>query len=229
MDWDAAGRREVITVNGQSAVLGGDFSQGAWVGFPINVAAGGTVSITVTRLTGGNAVLSGLFLGNAGAPPAATVASAPQGTWSGTFGGSGYALAGWNGESDLTELPKATLTVEQASRYTWAGSTADVRALQSPDKSTRIAATYYDPNEIKLKLTFNAAYSGTLRLYALDWDSTGRREVISVNGQSVALSSDFSAGAWVSLPVNVTAGGTVSITVSCLAGGNAVLSGIFLG
>ena len=35
----------------------------------------------------------------------------------------------------------------------WASSTADVRALQSPDQSTREAATYYDPNEIKLKLT----------------------------------------------------------------------------
>ncbi len=229
VDWDAAGRREVITVNGQSAVLGGDFSQGAWVGFPISVAAGGTVSITVTRLAGGNAVLSGLFLGNAGTPPAATVTSSPQGTWSGIYGCAGYDLAGWNGESDLTELPKATLTVEQASRYTWAGSTEDVRALQSPDKSTRIAATYYDPNEIKLKLTFKEAYSGTLRLYALDWDSAGRREVISVNGQSTVLSSDFSKGAWVSLPISVAAGGTVSVTVTCLAGGNAVLSGIFLG
>ena len=229
VDWDAAGRREVITVNGQSAVLGGDFSQGAWVSFPISVAAGGTVSITVTKLAGANAVLSGIFLGNAGTPPAATVTSAPQGTWSGTYGSAGYALAGWNGESDLSELPKATLTVEQASRYTWAASTSDVRALQSPDKSTRNASTYYDPNEVKLKLTFNEAYSGTLRLYAVDWDSAGRREVISVNGQSTVLSSDFSQGAWVSVPVSVAAGGTVSVTVTCLAGGNAVLSGIFLG
>ena len=210
VDWDSRGRREVITVNGQSAVLGSDFSQGAWVSFPINVAAGGTVSITVTRLAGGNAVLSGLFLGNAGTPPAATVTSSPQGTWSGVYGSSGYALAGWNGESDLSELSKATLTVEQASRYTWSESTEDVRALQSPDKSTRIAATYYDPNEIKLKLTFKQAYSGTLRLYAVDWDATGRREVISVNGQDVELSSDFSQGAWVSLPISVAAGGTVS-------------------
>ena len=161
--------------------------------------------------------------------PRRRVASAPQGTWAGVYGSSGYALAGWNGESDLTELPKATLTVEQASRYTWAGPNSNVRALQSPDKSTRIAATYYDPNEIKLKLSFNEAYSGPLRLYAVDWDSAGRREVISVNGQSVALSSDFSQGAWVSVPVSVAAGGTVSITVTCLAGGNAVLSGVFLG
>ncbi len=60
-------------------MLGSDFSQGAWVGFPVTVAAGGTVSITVTRLAGGNAVLSGLFLGNAGAPPAATRGKRPAG------------------------------------------------------------------------------------------------------------------------------------------------------
>ena len=66
MDWDSQGRREIITVNGQSAVLSSDFSQGAWVSFPISVAAGGTVSITVTRTAGPNAVLSGIFLGDAG-------------------------------------------------------------------------------------------------------------------------------------------------------------------
>jgi len=229
VDWDSAGRREVITVNGQSAVLGSDFSAGAWVAFPVSVQAGGTISITVTRLAGPNAVLSGIFLGNAGTPPGATVSSSPQGSWVGSYGTAGYALAAWNEPADLVELPKATLTVEQASRYTWAASTSDVRALQSPDKSTRIAATYYDPHEIKLKLSFKEAYSGTLRLYALDWDSTGRREVITVNGQSAALSSDFSAGAWVSFPISVAASGTVSITVTCLAGGNAVLSGLFLG
>jgi len=229
LDWDTAGRREVITVNGQSAELATDFSQGAWVSFPIKVEAGATVSITVTRTAGPNAVLSGIFLGEGGTPPGGTVSSSPQGNWVGAYGSAGYDLAAWNETTDLTELPKATLTVEQASRYVWAPATEDVRALQSPDKSTREAATYYDPNEIKLKLSFPTAYSGSLRLYALDWDSAGRREVISVNGQSVALSSDFSQGAWVTLPITVAAGGTVSITVTTLAGPNAVLSGIFLG
>ena len=65
-----AGRRELITVNGQSAVLSSDFSQGAWVSFPISVTAGENVSITVTRLAGPNAVLSGIFLGEGGPPPA---------------------------------------------------------------------------------------------------------------------------------------------------------------
>ncbi len=229
VDWDALGRREIITVNGQSATLSSDFSQGAWVSFPISVAAGRTVSITVTRTAGPNAVLSGIFVGDAGTPPAPAVTSAPQGKWVNTFGSAGYALGGWNGSSDLTSLPNETLSVEQASRYTWASSTTDPRALQSPDQSAQVAGTYYDADQIQMQVSFKEAYAGNLHLYAVDWDSLGRREIITVNGQSAVLSSDFSQGAWASFPISVAAGGTVSITVTRTAGPNAVLSGIFLG
>ena len=230
VDWDSQGRREVITVNGQSAVLSSGFSQGAWVAFPINVEAGGTVTIAVNRLAGPNAVLSGVFLGTGGPPAGPTVGEEPQGSWTNTSGSAGYVLAGWNGSTDLTSLGSGALTVERASRYTWAGSTTDVRALESPTvKGARTAATYYDPNEIKLSLRFPGAYTGNLHLYAVDWDSQGRREVITVNGQSAVLSSDFTNGAWVTFPISVAAGGTVTITVTRTAGSNAVLSGIFLG
>ena len=89
MDWDRQGRRETITVNGQTAVLSSDFSEGAWVSFPISVAAGGTVTITVDRTAGVNAVLSGIFLGDAGLPPAIPVSK----DTTGQLGGSGR-LAG---------------------------------------------------------------------------------------------------------------------------------------
>jgi hypothetical protein len=71
-----------------------------------------------------------------------------------------------------------------------------------------------------------------LHLYAIDWDSTDRRESITVNDGSgphtVNITTDFSQGAWTSVPVTVAAGGTVTITVTRTAGINAVLSGIFL-
>jgi hypothetical protein len=226
VDWDKQGRRETITVNGQTGVLSSDFSQGAWLSFPISVAAGGTVTITVDRTAGPSAVLSGIFLGDAGPPPGSNF---PQGSWVGTYGSVGYALAGWNGSTDLASLSNATLTVERGSRYRWAPVTTDVRALQSPDKSTRVAATYYDPTQVRVKLSFTAAYAGNLELYAVDWDSTVRRETITVNGKTTSLSSSFHEGAWVSLPISVAAGGTVTITVERTAGANAVLSGIFLG
>ena len=56
-----------------------------------------------------------------------------------------------------------------------------------PGASTRSASTYYDPNQLRLNLKFNAAYTGNLHLYAVDWDSTARRELISVGGQTATL------------------------------------------
>jgi hypothetical protein len=76
---------------------------------------------------------------------------------------------------------------------------------------------------------FTSAFTGNLHLYALDWDSTARRETISVAGQTAVLSGSFNAGAWVTVPVSVGAGETVPIVVDRTAGANAVLSGIFLG
>ena len=229
VDWDSTSRRELISVNGQSADLSSSFNQGAWLNFPIEVAAGGTVSIVVDRTAGANAVLSGIFLGEGGSPPAIAASTSPQGTWTGVLGSAGYDLAAWDGESDVSDIPETGLSLAQGSRYLWASSTEDPRALQSPDGLTREAATYYDPNQIRLSLKFKHAYSGSLHLYAVDWDSTSRRELISVNGQSADLSSSFNQGAWLNFPIEVAAGGTVSIVVDRTAGANAVLSGIFLG
>ncbi len=234
VDWDSQGREETIEVGGHSTTLSslnwGSLVRGQWVLFPISAAAGESVTITVTRDAGPNAVLSGIFLGDEGPPPAIVSNSAPQGNWVGTYGSAGYDLAAWNGSSDLTSLPNASVSLAQGSRYVWSGSTSDTRALESPNGLTREAATYYDnENPLRVNLTFNSAYTGNLRLYAVDWDSHARRELISVNGQTAALSSDFSQGAWVSFPISVAAGETIPIVVDRTAGANAVLSGIFLG
>ena len=77
-----------------------------------------------------------------------------------------------------------------------------------PRRQHAHAATYYDPNQLRLNLKFNAAYTGDLRLYAVDWDSTTRREMISVAGQTATL-GEFNQGAWVSFPISVAAGETV--------------------
>jgi hypothetical protein len=46
----------------RSVSLASSFHDGAWLHFPISMAAGGTVSVRVDR-SFGNATLSGLFLG----------------------------------------------------------------------------------------------------------------------------------------------------------------------
>jgi 6-phosphogluconolactonase (cycloisomerase 2 family) len=229
LDWDSTARRETITVNGQTATLSSSFNQGAWVTFPISAAAGETVTIAVERTAGANAVISGIFLGDAGVPPTIASPSAPQGSWVGTYGSAGYDLGAWNGESDVSDMPNTSLGLAQGNRYVWTPATSDARALQNPDGLTREAATYYDPNQLRLALKFTTAYTGNLRLYALDWDSTARRETITVNGQTATLSSSFNQGAWITFPISVAAGETVTIVVDRTAGANAVISGIFLG
>jgi WD40 repeat protein len=229
---------ETITVGSDSVLLDNnidmtndDFSNGEWAIFPVSEPAGGSLTIEVNEACAcwGGALLSGIFLGNAGPPAAMPTPGAPQGNWVGTYGSAGYDLGAWNGESDLASLPSATVGLTQGSRYVWASSTHDRRALQSPDRHTRTAAAYLDPAQIRLSLKFNTAFSGNLHLYAVDWDSQARRELISVNGQTADLSRDFHRGAWVSFPISAAAGETVPIVVDRTAGESAVLSGIFLG
>jgi hypothetical protein len=239
VDWDNLGRSETVTVNdgstSQSVAIGASFTQGAWLGFPVNVLSGGTMTITVTRNTGANAVLSGLFLGGAGPVPTPFMPAPSGNHWVNTYGSAGYALGGWNGGSDLAYLPNATLTLDQGSRWIWASTTSDTRALESADQSIRKAATWTAESTLSLHLDFSAAYHGPLELYAVDWDNLGRSETVTVsinNGsdpQSASLASSFAPGSWLGFPVNVLSGGTVTITVTRNSGANAVLSGLFLG
>ncbi len=137
----------------------------------------------------------------------------------GAVGAGGYDLAGFDGAvGDLSYVPGGSLSVQQGTRYQWAADTTDKRALESPDGLMRSAGAYYDPNQIRLQLSFPSGYTGDIHLYAVDWDSTARRETITVDGQTAVLSSSFHNGAWVSLPISVAAGEAATITVDRTAG-----------
>jgi hypothetical protein len=128
-------------------------------------------------------------------------------------------------------MPGVSVNLAQGSRYLWASNTTDPRALESADKSTRNAGTYYDPNQIQIQLSFTNAYNGNLELYAVDWDSCagGRQETTNVGNQTANLNADFSQGAWMTFPINQASNSTLTIMVNHTAGCNAVLEGIFLG
>jgi len=157
----------------------------------------------------------------------------PQGTWVGTYGKDGYALLNWNNGSDLISMKQASMSFDQGTRFEWSGATTDMRALQSPDGSTRRAETITFDSEVRFRLMFASAYSGTLHVYAVDWDSLDRRETVTIDDgsgpRSATIASDFSQGAWINAPIKVAAGGTVGIWVIRTGGLNAVVSGLFLG
>jgi poly(hydroxyalkanoate) depolymerase family esterase len=161
------------------------------------------------------------------------ISQAPQGTWVGTYGTTGYALLAWNGSSgDLVSLGPASLVLDQGTRWTWRTGSTQVRDLQSPNTSTRRATGVYHATQLKLHLTFSSAYTGSLHLYALDGSTNARRQVITIDDGSgprtANLNSAFDQGAWIAAPISVAAGGSVTITIDHKAGYNAVLSGLFL-
>ena len=229
VDFDSGGRSETVTVGNVSASLS-NFGQGAWVTFPITEAAGATLTITVTNTGPVNAVLSGIFLGGGGSPLAVppTPVQAPQGSWVGSYGQSGYDLAAAGTGGDVVAMPGVSVGLQQGSRYVWASSTSDVRGLENAAGSSRTAATYYSASSIVVQLGFGSAYSGNLELYAVDFDSGGRSETVTVGNVSASL-SNFGQGAWVTFPITEAAGATLTITVTNTGPVNAVLSGIFLG
>src|SRR5207247_11327450 len=126
-----------------------------------------------------------------------------------------------------------TLTVEPGTRYVWANPTTDVRGLQSPDRTQRRAATWFHGSQLRLRLDFTAAYAGNLHLYVVDWDTTTRRQNITVTDgtttKTVQMTSAYNQGAWLHFPISVGAGGIVRITADYVAGYNPTISGIFLG
>ena len=153
---------------------------------------------------------------------------APQGNWVGVYGTDGYALLGWESGGDLVALTNASLSLDQGGRYRWASNTAEVRALEDATQTQRRATQWFDDNSLKLHLTFSSAYSGTLHLYAVDWDGTSRRQTVYIDdgsgARSISLGSSFHDGAWLHFPITVAAGGTVSIRADRIAG-QATLSG----
>jgi hypothetical protein len=95
LDWDNQGRAEQVQLTSAAtgAILDTEtvlsFSQGVYLDWNIS----GNVLITITRLTGPNAVLSGVFLG----PPSASAGlvgtdTTTQGNWMETYGTYGYDL-----------------------------------------------------------------------------------------------------------------------------------------
>lgn len=101
----------------------------------------------------------------------------------------------------------------------------------------------------KMRFMFNFAdgYTGDLHLYMIDWENHTRRQTVTVvnhngpfDGPSNGLllpsyntyieniTSSFSDGVWLHVPVTAAPGGFTVITIEHVSGPNGVISGIFL-
>jgi hypothetical protein len=149
-----------------------------------------------------------------------------QGNWISTYGSDGY-----NVHADQARWPSyVTPVFSGQSSYVWAASTTDKRALQkASNPAGRIAATWYTLSSFTMDLNFSDTAVHQVALYCLDFDSTARRQTVTVvdaNGNVLStqsLTSSFNGGVY--LVWNVS--GHVKFQISWQSGYNAVVSGLF--
>ncbi|HEV2762712.1 MAG TPA: SBBP repeat-containing protein [Pyrinomonadaceae bacterium] len=239
LDWDGGGSR-AQTVEALDAATGAvldtrnvsDFAQGRYLVWDMS----GNVRLRLTRMGGGNAVLSGLFFGAAGPQPTPTpntgtatfvrADSATQGSWKTVYGADGYDVI-----NDAVSIPAyAQVVASGQSAWSWESVTADSRALQKVAGDERIAAAWYTAGSLTLDVNLTDGRTHQVALYCLDWDGGGTRaqtvEVFdAVTGALLDTRSvsDFAQGRY--LIWNL--GGHVRVRLARISGSNAVLSGVF--
>jgi hypothetical protein len=160
-------------------------------------------------------------------PIAFSTDATTQGTWSGQHGGEGYSIA--NGPSSLPGY--AAVSLSQASTYTWASLTSDVRALQNGlGAASRLASSYYG-NSFNINIDFTDGNPHPVAFYLLDFDNGSRSEALTVKNADTGVTldtetiSNFQNGIYAIWNLQ----GNITINVKRASGASGVVSGIFFG
>ena len=194
---------------------------------PPNVSTTQPITVTATEPDGVTTAIAHITLASAAASFVGSDAGT-QGSWIGSYGADGYAIP--NGAQSLPSY--SSLSVSGQSNYTWAASTTDVRALQTPGGSGRMASVWYSAPSFTLDLNLQDGNTHQIALYALDWDNYqgGRAEQFQLLDASNSAVLDtqnltgFQNGRYMAWNVY----GHVKIVVTTTnPNSNAALSGIF--
>ncbi len=132
-----------------------------------SATAAATDSTTITTASSSGASASFLFKD-----------TTTQGNWQGVYGSAGEMIV--NGPQNAPSANYGNFnSVQSATQYTWAANTSDVRALETGSgvSGSRTAATWFGSS-----FTFDVTLNGPekFELYALDWDSGGRVETVTI-------------------------------------------------
>ena len=230
LDYQDQSRVEQVQVTNAvtGAVLSTETISSFDTGVYLQWTLSGNIWITITRESGGNAILSGLFLDPA---PQASAAFAAQdlgteGSWVGAFGTQGYDIA----DGPMSLPAYATVTTMGAGLNSWNANTTDPRALEGPSGTGRIAACWYSSTSFTMDVDLADGQAHDLSLYFLDWDNSGRVERVQISNAATGAVlelktvSSFSKGVYLQWEVS----GNILITITRVSGVNAVLSGLFL-
>jgi len=171
------------------------------------------------------------------------IAAPSQGTWVNEVGKDGFALAAFdNATTPRISMPLANISIDSVGGngaiysdiggYVFAGSTTDVRALESPEQDRRTSGTWYSDGTVTVTLTFTESFNGPISVYALDWNSQNRSQTLDISSPGGTVSvqqTNMASGTWAETDIDVVAGDVVTVTAARITGSNAVIAGVFLG
>ena len=176
-DYDNKGRSEQVQVVSAAtgAVLDTEMISSFTGGVYLDWAVTGDVIIKVTRISGPNAVINGVFLDPpAGTPPLASASflekdTTTQGNWIGAYGSKGYVVI-----ADASKLPAyASVTPQSQFNYTWTTNSTNPAALQNVSGSGRTAAVWFSTTTFTIDVNLTDGQAHDLEVYADDYDNKG--------------------------------------------------------
>jgi hypothetical protein len=150
---------------------------------------------------------------------------ATRGSWKNSYGSDGYQIIG-----NAASLPGyAQVTASGKLDYLWNSSTTAAQALEKIPGPDRIAACWYAPESFTVRINLLDGKPHHVALYFLDWDNTGRVQLVEMLDPASGAVLDsrtvsgFSAGRYFVWQLT----GNVLIRMTRNAGNNAVLMGLF--
>jgi hypothetical protein len=240
LDWDSLGRTETIDILDTSSgtVLDSRTISGFQNGLYLVWTLTGDVTFRVTNKGPNNAVISGLFFATVPANGGASATfvksdTTTEGSWKNTYGADGFDVS-QDASANNPAIPSyAAVTFAGATGFTWASTTADIRALQktAAGATDRIASTWYSPTSMSIDVKITDGNAHQVSLYALDWDNLGRSETIDVlnTASGAVLDSRTISGFQNGVYLVWTLTGDVTFRVTNKGPNNAVISGLFFG
>ncbi|MBZ5676447.1 MAG: hypothetical protein LAP61_19595 [Acidobacteriia bacterium] len=220
------------TVNWSLSPVVGTVSSGGLYQAPAVISSGQTLLVKATNASDASLFASASVTlqppsGGAAVAQFVRADTTTQGNWKSAYGNDGFNVLG----DVATYSVYTSVTPSGNSFYVWNPSTTDPRALQKSVATDRVAATWYSPGTLTLDLNLTSGLPRQVAIYAVDWDSAGRTESVTVRDAVSGVMLDgrtlsgFTNGTYLVWAIT----GHVTITISCTAGSNAVISGIFFG
>ena len=187
----------------------------------------GQIRMKLTRLSGPDCVLSGLFFDPEGPATASFLAAdnSTSGTWKGAYGFAGQLIA-----AETPAVPVgASVTFSAMGTWVWNSTTTNPAALQRPVQPNRIASAWYSQSQFTAFIDFNDWEFHVVSFYFVDFDNFGRQQLVElvdpVTGtvlDSTEL-ANFRSGVWLRYIIR----DRVNVRITCLNTKNAALSGVF--